>query len=1744
MAHETVTKSKRFYCVSLSPDICKTPIGNSTPPIPYNIIGEFSDAQAVSPNVKAHSEFVLLHNRSFIPTVKGDQQGTVGGIKSGTVGKRVETKEASSTKGANGSKTIQESRIVWANDKNTIARIFERKVQAARTRLETIADETRAELKNSAQHYKDNISADLHAASGKAVDTGGKIMAGSATLGVAGGAVALTGVGAPVAAGMEAVAATGGTIGTGVTAAGAIGETTATVLDQASDYVLTGKVPDLVVAATEMTVNLVENIVLKKTQIGFTFLKRFLGKKAQPGKPPTPKKPPEKKTDHHGNDKDGKDGGKTKKPKEEKADKPSDCCPKNAAPGGKPSKSSRPVHFGTGEEILSQTDFVIESEIPIVWTRTYRSGAEAEDWGLLGTRWATPFTSSLSVSTQGIVFHEDTGRALRLPLIVAGQEHDSRSEGFTLRRDSDTQFTLIWRDGSTDTFILGLDSWLPHGYDGINAMLVARAPLATKRYYLSRSAARNGKGISIERYHDAKPGEVVLRLRSDAGHVVEALCENDLDTREPAVSSTPNLTEQVAQVTRVPRIGRIEEVRIDGSRLCHVTYRYEAESAPALDEPTSACTAVQTPAQSAFAQLPRRTNLVAQTNLLGQSRSYTYQHHLLVQYTNYNGFTHSLVWISLRALRERWAGNPLNDEQLAQRFPITLDNSYQARAIATTTADGKDQVQIAYLDNDTTRVTEADGGILEYTFNSKWLATDVRRVSATSSRSLGRREWDADGMLTADIDAQGNATRYSYDTAGNLITVTDARRHLTRIEYDQHNQAIAVTDALGHTTRRRFDEAGRIVESTDALGHSTKYHYDQRGRLATLTDANGGAKQLTYDAAGRLTAYSDCSNYTSHYRYDTYGRLIGSIDALGNISHYHYDALGRVTSITHPDKSTETNSFDAEGNLTAHTDSKGQITRYRYNGHGLPIERIDPKGQTLEYRYDQALRLIELINSNNESYLFSYDAEGRLISETGFDGKLTSYTYDSTGQLIASDCNGQHTDYLRDSLGLLQAKSNLEGSVRYAYDALGRLTAVVSSQAQQRFIYDAVGQLIEERSTYNLLAPHLLLTPADSAQAETAISGTAFTLTHSYDPLGNRLQTTLPNGRTVDTQRYGSGHWHGTLWQGNAIVDLERDHLHRETTRQLGKSNGQSGLSSTRTYDPQSRLSSITLKRGQQSLRERQYTYDLTGNLTQITDTQRGNTLYRYDPLGQLLSAVQPSLSEKFAFDPAGNLLDTASLEQNNATANPQFNPSDNLNTHAAQLTEQPAPGVSRKPPQLAKVTHNLLKNYLGTTYEYDVQGNTVVKRMCAIPSANQAATLELEYDAENRLILATRSWDQTRQIAHYHYDTFGRRIAKQVTELPQDTEQSNNANTAATAATTSTTFFVWDGDVLVQEIGTNKTITYLYEPASFVPLARIESNDDVHSYKVDTTHLRHETQWDLPLDKHDPAEHIKAFQSHQEQEKEQRYQLQRQQRLAQANEDAINDHIYYYHCDHLGTPLELSDTDGKIVWSARYKAWGRILRYDVKDVAQPLRFQGQYEDEETGLYYNRHRYYDPDAARFITQDPIGLLGGENLYAYAPNPTAWIDPLGLAKSKGGCDPCCGKNPAATARSWQGTKPYDGVDSYSNMVVKKGTVLYTLYPHGNAPGNYLVKGSTVIGSASARDYNDALQVAHKDNWDSPNARDMRTKVHAYVLNKDTCMAVGSTEKNPHLGSGGGVQYFIENSDKGNLIDTGKIISFKR
>ncbi|WP_445941478.1 RHS repeat domain-containing protein [Pseudomonas syringae group genomosp. 3] len=146
---------------------------------------------------------------------------------------------------------------------------------------------------------------------------------------------------------------------------------------------------------------------------------------------------------------------------------------------------------------------------------------------------------------------------------------------------------------------------------------------------------------------------------------------------------------------------------------------------------------------------------------------------------------------------------------------------------------------------------------------------------------------------------------------------------------------------------------------------------------------------------------------------------------------------------------------------------------------------------------------------------------------------------------------------------------------------------------------------------------------------------------------------------------------------------------------------------------------------------------------------------------------------------------------------------------------------------------------------------------------------------------------------------------------------------------------FLWQGLRMLREESPEQSSLYLYEPGSYAPLARVDQREGEDKNKV-----------------------------------------------------------YYYHTDQIGTPLEMTDAEGQIVWQAKYAPWGLIKQLVVNEVEQNLRFQGQYFDVETGLHYNTFRYYDPEIGRFITQDPIRLSGGDNLYLYAPNPYGWVDPLG------------------------------------------------------------------------------------------------------------------------------------------------------
>ena len=350
---------------------------------------------------------------------------------------------------------------------------------------------------------------------------------------------------------------------------------------------------------------------------------------------------------------------------------------------------------------------------------------------------------------------------------------------------------------------------------------------------------------------------------------------------------------------------------------------------------------------------------------------------------------------------------------------------------------------------------------------------------------------------------------------------------------------------------------------------------------------------------------------------------------------------------------------------------------------------------------------------------------------------------------------------------------------------------------------------------------------------------------------------------------------------------------------------------------------------------------------------------YELDPLGRLKRQIatlnnlaeggkgktkvaagysQTAVKRSYGYDRTGNL--THSTDQRTGTTQFEYDKLGRI-TQAGneRFAFDPAHNILSDH-NSPTVPDNRLKTYNGTTYYYDELGNLIHRELANGEVQNYF------YDLHDQLVKAEIfKKDGTKETWSYSYDALGRRIGKgrlkdeevSETSFPHDLSGNDLENQ---------TRFVWDGSHLLQEIHSDSRYTYIYtDPNSYEPLAQ------VHDWTTEDGESRQQT--------------------------------------------------HYFHCDQIGIPREMTDKDGNLLWFGNYTGWGRLKgETKVTDSAyQPFRLQNQYADRETGLHYNFFRYYEPDAGRFVNQDPIGLLGDENFYTFAPNVMIWIDILGWFKFK-------------------------------------------------------------------------------------------------------------------------------------------------
>ncbi len=292
-------------------------------------------------------------------------------------------------------------------------------------------------------------------------------------------------------------------------------------------------------------------------------------------------------------------------------------------------------------------------------------------------------------------------------------------------------------------------------------------------------------------------------------------------------------------------------------------------------------------------------------------------------------------------------------------------------------------------------------------------------------------------------------------------------------------------------------------------------------------------------------------------------------------------------------------------------------------------------------------------------------------------------------------------------------------------------------------------------------------------------------------------------------------------------------------------------------------------------------------------------------------------------------------------------------------------------------------------SYSYSTTGR-LTEKTDLIPEGgirtDDERTHRYHYDSQHRLVHYTRTqYAEPLVESRYLYDPLGRRVAKRVWRRERDL-----TGWMSLSRKPEVTWYGWDGDRLTTIQNDRSRIQTIYQPGSFTPLIRVETATGELA-KTQRRSLADTLQQSGGEDGGSvvfPPVLVQMLDRLESEILADRVSEESRRWLAscgltvaqmQSQMDPVYTparKIHLYHCDHRGLPLALISTEGATAWCAEYDEWGNLLSDEnPHHLQQLIRLPGQQYDEESGLYYNRHRYYDPLQGRYITQDPIGLKG-------------------------------------------------------------------------------------------------------------------------------------------------------------------------
>ena len=874
------------------------------------------------------------------------------------------------------------------------------------------------------------------------------------------------------------------------------------------------------------------------------------------------------------------------------------------------------------------------------------------------------------------------------------------------------------------------------------------------------------------------------------------------------------------------------------------------------------------------------------------------------------------------------------------------------------------------------RITDSRGETLHVQTDNQGRITGVHLTSDDRNTLLVGYGYDEAGNMVSTEDALGTVKHFRYE-GHQLVELTNQSGMSFHWEYDGKGESARCVHTWGDggVMEHRIEYGEGVTRTTNGLGHTTEYFYGEDKLIYKVVDANGGVTRQHYNEFEELDVTINPEGYSRRTVFNEFGLPALTTGEDGRQTRYTYDARRNLTSVTTPEGRRTAWEYDKCDRVVERTLPGGESHAYTYEGSDL-TGITNGEGRTFTLAYNERHELIRLTFPDGLHRDWRYDGRGRMVWARDVLGNVTTYAYDAADNLIRiEEADGNVHNLVYDASGNLIKASDLLHDVEFDYGPLGTLTGRRQFGRHVRFGYDSELQLREivneggERYAFGLDG-------LGQVVEETGFDG----LRRKYlrDGAGRVTRVVRPGGRQTDYELDGAGNVLEERHHDGRISRFAFD----DDGLLLRAENGETKVAFKR--DAAGRV--IKETQGEHSIVR---TFDPTGKHVHTESSLGASVDYGHDEQGRLQEMSSGEWTAKWLRDSVGLEVERHLTGGVHVTTRRDRFGRETFKSVGARNVEQFRRRYTWDMGNRLLVARDEITGRV-SRYDYDEFDNLIsaeyerggeVERLYRVPDrmGNLFESREKDdrkYDAGGRLA-------EDREF-FYHYDCEGNLVFKEFKEMALRGGIVAPINKGKLETELGITFrafgtgwrYYWQSDGMLARVvrPDGKEVSFAYDALG----RRIRK-----SFAGTTTHF----VWDGNVPLHEWTETAES-------EESVITWLFEQDTFVPAAKLVANGDCFSIVSDYLGTPMQAYDKQGNKVWEQELDIYGRQRKRPSAFI--PFKYQGQYEDAETGLYYNRFRYYDPNAGSYISQDPIGLAGGNpTLYGYVNDINTYLDVLGL-----------------------------------------------------------------------------------------------------------------------------------------------------